>query len=935
MNNNNNTDKDFSLEFEEVKISIKNIDIYSLINKNFDTISSITKFPINNETFIFNAIRAKNLNGYYISLNKKKYLIIPPKLFNFNINKKIYHDNIFYYEYLIYVLNKYKYKSPFYFDNKGQKKYININDKNNYINSETGDKEKFMNTLSKLTCSTIYENNSNIQNNYILTKKEFNNNKTIKLKNDEENLAQKSFGKYLKEYIGNINKTNELFFINSNNETLLSADIAYLESETPNFIFITGSDKIGKTFLILYYIRYDYYFIYFNYKKLYELEKNKKYEEIKNMIFYEISGYFFIYEDYSNFCNKFIESNKYINNKSFEFKQLILDLIESFEVLLNSNNNNYKKMMIIFDEYELDQLDENKFKMNYNFIKELYNQKNDKSIICFAIISPINDNYIKKGINLWFKLYRMPNSFLFPIFLPPIEIDKNNNIIYFAYKYYSKLFYSNTKEFEEYKIKIDERNKHYNNIPTKYLNLVNYSLFHINKFDSIYINTTDNTEAENKINEYIKEVEEIGDKITLLFYEDNKKLYKYDLDKLRQYHEMINKEIDINMLLDMILFIPLQLISIQENQYCRQDEEAKITYKVSFQYPIYEKCISKYLNSYQFPDYNDNKIYKPGQKGDILESKVIEAIDDGYFKFFKPDSKIEINSIFDLTKKNVEQDIVNKFKKFKNSNYKLLMITQSNPIPKRYDLGFLQRIDKKICQFILGQITRNNKVEYMEQYKDVKIDCLDMSNFFNSCDIKVVYYHFIFIFQAGEKEALNSMKFCTDNNIKFIKFLIKNKKPIFSDSDNNIIYDIVFNNKSYSLVDQIKSNMIEDIYESSSEYSLLGTKRYKIDRCSQAKYFYGTQIYNKIKNIIGNDFELAEDCYVLEENKYFYVYNEISKGQKLYYLYYIFDRKKKVVDLFHQKKLLNKERRKKYERSLKLLIKKPGLTFKCLKIISN
>ena len=939
--NNNNNDKDFYLEFEETKIIIKNIDIYALIKENFSQTSSISKFDINNETFIFKTEKSKNMHGYYISLNKKKYLIVSPIVFYYNINKNTYKENIFCYEYFIYLINKYKYKCPYYLDKKGEKKYIIKNSQNNYINIEMEDKEEFMFNLSKLPCKILYENNSNIKDNYILSENKFISNKSKKLKKNEENLSEKSFDKYLKEYIGNIYNTNDLFSISNLNKMFLQADIAYIDSSTPNFTFITGSDKIGKTFIILSFIRYYYYFIYFNFEKLYELEKNNNYEEIKNMVFYEISGYFFTYNDYKNFCNEFTEANKYINDKSFDFKILILDLIESFEILLNNNNNNYEKIMIIFDEFELDQLNEKKFEMNYNFIERLHNQKNNKSIICYSIISPINDNYIKKCINLWFELYRNKPLADFPVFYPPFKIDKNTNIIYFAYKYYSNGFYSNAQEYEEYKIKIKERNNLYNNIPTKYLDLVNYSLFHINKFDYIYNNTIDNTEKENKINEYIKEIEKLGDKITLSFYEDNKKLYKYDLDKVKQYNEMINKEIKINILLDMLLFIPIQLISIQEIEHCGkydyEDEEAKPNYKVSFQYPIYEKCISKYLNSYQFPDYNDNKILKPGQKGDILEIKVIEAIDDGYFKFFKPDLKIEINSIFNLTKIDAkeEKDIVDKFKMFKNSKCNLLMITQSNPYAKRYDIGFLQKINKNDCQFITGQITRHKKPKEMEQYKNVKVDCLDISDFFNSCGINVINYHFIFIFQAGEKEDHKSMKFCSDNNIKFIKFLIKNKKPLFSDSDNNIINDIIFNNKSYSLVDQIKSNIIEDKEDSSSDYSLLGLKRYKVDPCSQAKYFYGNKIYNEIKNIIGNDFQLAENYYVLEENKYFYVYNEISEEQKLYYLYYICDKKKKIVDLLHQKKILDKKRKKKYERKLNRLITKPGLTFKCLKIISN
>ena len=232
-----------------------------------------------------------------------------------------------------------------------------MNNIQNNNNMKRGDKDDFMLTLTKLTDKTIYDDNPNEQNNYILTENEFTKNKSIKLKKTEFKLSPNSYGKYLSEYIDNVNNTNdELLFLDNNNENFFAADIYYSKNASATFTFITGPAKIGKTFLILHYIRYGYFYIYFNFKKLNELEENKKYEEIKNMIFYEIAGYFFTYNDYQNFCHNFINKNEYINQDSFDFKQVILNLIESFEILLNDNND-YEKMMIIFDEFELDQLD--------------------------------------------------------------------------------------------------------------------------------------------------------------------------------------------------------------------------------------------------------------------------------------------------------------------------------------------------------------------------------------------------------------------------------------------------------------------------------------------------------------------------------------------------------------------------------------------------
>ena len=905
---------DFILRFGNIKINVKDIDLYSLISTNYSPTSMTSKIIINNTEYSFKASKDNNGKGFNIALFKNSYFIINPSLFFFKNNNNIKPHYILCYEYLIFLLKKYNYIKP-YLRKKNIKIYINMDD-----NMNADAIRSHMVTLVDIPEKTIYDEYNNLYN-FILTEKQFNDNESIKVNITNMNLKSNSFGKYINDYINDAYEINEFFF--KNGHSRIFGAIYHSVFDEP-FNFLTGPNKIGKTFFTLNYIRFDNFYIYINYKRLYELGQANNYEQIKNIFFYEISRYFFKYMDYKNFCQIFIENNEFINHNSFDLKQLIINFIESIQSIIKNNNNNYKKLKIILDEFELDQSNEKQFKENHDFLNQLYHHENiDKSLIHFLIISPINDNYIKKCYILGLRLFYKEEPTGGPIY----EIDKKTNITYYSYEYCPNFSFVHDNELEEYKTEL--KKKYFNNIPNKYLELFNYSLYHINKIKSIYENIVDNNEKEKQSNEYIKEMEVIGDNIALSFYEDNNKLYKYDLDKVKHYNELINQEIDLDTLMDMLLFIPMNLISIEEDHTLRK-------YKISFLYKIYENSISKYLNMYTFPGYLENKIYKPRRKGDILELKVIEAIKDGYFKNFKPDYKIEINAIFDLTKKKVSQETINSFNKYKNS--KLLMITQSNPYAKRYDIGFLQRINKKSYQFILGQITQGKKLEDMLQYKEVRQDCLDISNFFGRDDINinVAYYHFIFIFKGGYKENHGSMEFCAKNNIKFIKFLLKNKMPLFSNSDNYIINDLVFNNKSYSLVDQIISNNPEIKDDSSSDYSLLGKKRYNVSKRSQAQYFYGIDIYNKIKAIIGKDFELSEECYVAEENVYFYIYQKVSDGgRKLYYLYYILNKKKIVVDLINQKKKLNKKQKIEYDKELKAIIEKPGLTFNCLKIINN
>lgn len=109
-----------------------------------------------------------------------------------------------------------------------------------------------------------------------------------------------------------------------------------------------------------------------------------------------------------------------------------------------------------------------------------------------------------------------------------------------------------------------------------------------------------------------------GDKIVLSYYEDENKIYKYDLDKLNKYNILIGKEIDLNGLMNLILFFPIKLIKFHCKVY--SDPINLIAWKkfiVAYTYPIYKDIISIYINIFNKTDYNENKKYKPGKKRDI------------------------------------------------------------------------------------------------------------------------------------------------------------------------------------------------------------------------------------------------------------------------------------------------------------------------------
>ena len=793
-------------------------------------------------------------------------------------------------------------------------------------------KNAILSSLNKSDDKAIYDNENT--SDFIITEQIFNENNNNQLTNKniytEEVLEPKKFGKYSNEYIEDINNFDKLFFLENRNLTKFMYQVSYLDINKTIFNFVTGNDKIGKTFGTLFFSRLDKNNIYFNIKKYIELEQNQDNLKIINIFFYEISKIFKEYKDYTDFAKLFLEDIKNIIKSQINFNSLLIKFIQSIESYFLKNKHTYSQLLVVLDEVEMDETKEELFKRNYNLINELHNRKYN-FFIQFTIISPINDNYVKNGIilalNLFIKNAGTETS--------NFRKDPLTGRINYAYIYYCNFCFSNEKEFNLYKSKLLKRN--INNIPEKFLELFNYSLFHFNNLESIYRNNNDKDKAT-EIEKYIKKIESEGEQLILNYYEDKNKIYRYDLNKLNEINNIINEkiEVDVEKLMEMLLFIPIKIISFQiiipEFEYL---ELKNAKFKVSFKYNLYNNSISKYLSLFNSPDYFENKNIKPGSKGDKLEEKVIEEIKNGYFRNFIPDKVIEVKSILTLFKNKNSYEI----QKFQNiKQYRLIMIIQSQPNAQRYDIAFLQKINKDDYQLILGQITKKKKEIEMLQYKSVKKDCLDFSNFFNDpeIDIKVSQYHFIFIFQGGVGEDTNSMDFCKSNNIRYIKFFVKNNQAIFTSASNQKIKELIFDDKSFSLVEIIiPYRKDEKDYDSasSSEYSLTGEKRQKISGTTKAKYFLGTEIYNKIKKILGKDFKLINECFSLEENVYFQVfYKKIKKGQKnekVYFLVYKLNEKKKIINLLDDKD--NKEKSEKlFEK-----IEEPNFNIKSFKIVDN
>ena len=84
------------------------------------------------------------------------------------------------------------------------------------------------------------------------------------------------------------------------------------------------------------------------------------------------------------------------------------------------------------------------------------------------------------------------------------------------------------------------------------------------------------------------------------------------------------------------------------------------------------------------------------------------------------------------------------------------------------------------------------------------------------------------------------IEFLVKNRINYIKFYLNiyDKTPIFTDSKNQRIDSLVFDNKSFTEVELINPKDDIDNLSSSSEYSLLGQKRQKPNKLSKTKYTF-------------------------------------------------------------------------------------------------
>ena len=928
----NNIDLAYITEFEGRKIDIRNL--YEQVKLIYTKNQKEYNLKINKSDEYSIEIIKDDEDLYKMTYNNKIFYL-KELIINFEINNNKYSHPIYDKNNLLLILKHYHFLQP----------YINMSNKKIYINMIS-----LNNDLNPLKNNTIIyddflQNQSNI---YFIPKDEYEWERNLKkekyyLDLDDNKIKIKAnfLGKYVTNYIKEIKNDEQLLYFKNDLLDQFQLGMTFFDAfkGLETFNFLTGPGKSGKTFSLLslnLLEKEENYRVYLNDRYMTELESQTKNEEIIKIIFYEISKIFHTYEDYINFSKTFLEKIFSDKTNSICFKKIVLKFLEQMDLFLEKNGQKYKKLILILDEYILDEEDPQKFKINYDFMNELCEKRVNNNKIQITFLSPLNDNYMK-------------NCVLFSLDLKENKIynwsPKKDNLtgkMLYPFTYYYSCFCDPNDESGKYKELILDKNKEDLNIPKVYLEKINYSIYHLNNIKNKCEEKSDAKAIEIKANEYIINLQKLCDEKVNEFFQKYEGYYVFNNEILKKYHELINKDyIKYEELIEIIKYMPIEFINFYMLRKNLGESPIEHEFKVLYSYTFIGDLISKFIFNFQNTDYEEDKELKPGQKGDILEEKVIESIKNGYFKNFRPDETISINSIYKLTQynnddknaKNIYSEEIKTFQNvFNKEGINLIMVTQLNPSAKKYDIAFIQKYKDGKYQFIFGQITRYKPNTELYQYQCIKNDCYGFANFFLIFkNIEIKKYHFIFVFQAGDEKKKKTMfEFCDKNNLKYIKFTIENKKPIFYDSDNKIIKDIIFNKKSYSMVDLVKNynKKNADDSSSSSEYSLIGQKRAKISKFAKTQYSIGSNLYNKVLKILNcKKFELSKKYHLLKEDEYFYIcLIENKDDKKLYYLMYLKGNKKIIECIFNDDNLNNKKITEKY-------LSEKDAEFKCFRII--
>ena len=504
-----------------------------------------------------------------------------------------------------------------------------------------------------------------------------------------------------------------------------------------NLVYICGPKSIGKTTSLLYYLKKKinrYFYINLSYaKKLFESkEKDKLYLSICKELYH---------------CLSFDEVNEvysYLSNVQYiSIMELVYELINYLAKKFTS-----KDMYIVIDQYKT-KLDEKN-----NYLKKINSLLNNAFNLSIIVCNSLNELDFRQSLEQYLK---EPSKF----FINYLFIDKLISIS------------------EDEMKNLNEKEKEI---------LVNYG----NLFQYYY---------EIIENKNYKKIEEIDNIIKNDMIKEIKGYYNTNnsteiINKIRNIHDNLNKNIPYEQLLKVIGDFPLKYfyISVNSNNiFIISDIKKESPVQIHFSFPFVIKCINNILYEYKNIEItsvssNFNAQRKSIEHEENFEEYIWTSRFDFFYKGCKIKNKLKISSIIkikdDIEKKNYQSCI----DMLKDENDSILII-QNESNASYFDSAILKCVNKEknIYELYLFQVTINKKAEerlcqfllntlkyFLKLLFSVKLNIY----------IQEVYFSYVF---KGEEPDGTTINYCEENQINYMNYFETKKCLTMSNINDQII----------------------------------------------------------------------------------------------------------------------------------------------------
>ena len=633
-------------------------------------------------------------------------------------------------------------------------------------------------------------------------------------------LLKDDLSKHFKDYFPNSDESPNLTFYETNNRKHFIALLTSFNISMINFFKVTGPSNTGKSLTLLYFSRCFSNIVYLNLKYFLHLKKERLYDKILDVLFYELQRIQLNNEEINILLKIFYNNN--------EFWEILYQIIEKLK---------HKVITFILDQFSSKTINSD----YYGKIAKIINGTHIRFIIC----SSINDTNIKEEIIIsllknkgnprtfdkatesfyyyisdlidltniikankpedkFYELFNFCDKYVKLLGNKPTELSlqsvdnkiskkidkifKNSNIDY-------KYILINIQNFIDKDINYENSDYILRQTPMKYFKLIlKENSFQIDyQFPYIKIMTEDCLSENDIDNYFINKDYMLPDKKETkgIFFE---RAVKYKLKKIDFFPEKIDIILKVKSILG-FEEVEIAPISNENNDYINEEKNTNTTIKNTRKRKT-KRASSKTLKKKRKRDIivenkiktNEERKLEEEEKKDQNEEIIEEEEEIIEEKNQIKDQKIKYNQ-------RKLKTISEKVEKIDNiKDYNGILIEQKNSNGPILDLGFLfgKNEEKTFIGFQIKNFGKDTDLKEEDKNKYRKENMLssltDMTNKLKSnYNISIKEYHIIFIIYHNNQDIskYNSKltKYCQVNDIRYI-FYDPVLKIIFNEHEN-------------------------------------------------------------------------------------------------------------------------------------------------------